>query len=122
MDLHLTPHIAGGLAGLERCERYLDRMPLAAERRHELLQRIASHAGVDAPEAMTELQQALAGQAVDRENPAYDSVRSRLALAFGLPRTEAGPVIATDVQARPRLFTVPPFNRTSMAPRSWLRK
>ncbi|HET6492152.1 MAG TPA: hypothetical protein VFG44_04185, partial [Burkholderiales bacterium] len=110
MDLHLTPHIAGGLAGLERCERYLERMPLAAERRRELLQRVASHAGTGAAEAMTELQQALAGQPVDRENPCFDSVRTRLALAFGLPRTEAGPVIATDVQERPRLFTVPPFN------------
>jgi membrane glycosyltransferase len=121
MDLHLTPHLAGGLAGLVRCDRYLDRLPLAAERRRELLQRAASGAGSGTVEAMTELHEAIARHPVDRENPAYDSVRSRLALAYGMPQTEAGPVIATDVQERPRLFTVPPFNRTSMAPRSWVR-
>ncbi|MBI4207915.1 MAG: glucans biosynthesis glucosyltransferase MdoH [Betaproteobacteria bacterium] len=122
MELRPAPELAGASARLECCERYVNRLPLAPERRRELLQQVAACRGGDAGEAMTELHQALAGQPVDRENPAYDSVRRRLALAYGVPQTEAGPVIATDVHQRPRLFTVPPFNRASMAPPLWLRE
>jgi membrane glycosyltransferase len=122
MDLHFTSHLADGLPGLERCKSYLDRMPLSPERRRELLQRVTSAAGAGPAAAMTELHHAISGYPVDADNPAYDTVRHRLALAYGLPQTETGPVIATDVQERPRLSTMPPFNRTSMAPRSWRRE
>ena len=122
MDLHLTPHVTGGLPGLGRCERYLERLPLAPERRLELLQQVASRGGAEPDAAMAELHRLLAGHTGESEHPAYDSVQRRLALAYGVPQTEVGPVIATDLQERPRLFTVPPFNRTSMAPRSWLRE
>jgi membrane glycosyltransferase len=122
MDLHFTPHLADGSRGLTQCERYLARMPISPERRRDLLQRVASRGATETADAMAELHAQLAAHSLDPERMAYDSVRRRLALAYGLPQTDAGPVIAQDVQERPRLFTVPPFNRTSMAPRSWLRE
>ena len=121
MDLHPTPHLTGGLPALERCERYLARLPLTPERRRELLEQVASRGALSVDQAMTELHRLLACYPASSEQPTYDSIRGRLKLAYGLPQTEAGPVIATDTQERPRLFTVPPFNRASMAPHSWLR-
>ena len=122
MDLRFTPHLADGSPALKQCERYLARMPLAVERRRDLLQRVANQGATEMPAAMSELHAQLAGHPCDAERCTYDSVRRRLALAYGLPQTDAGPVIANDVQERPRLFTVPPFNRASMVPRSWLRE
>ena len=122
MDLHLTPHLADGSPAHGQCERYLQRMPISPERRRELLQRVAKSGATETSRAMAVLHGELAGHPIDPERAAYDSVRRRLSVAYGLPQTEAGPVIANDVQERPRLFTVPPFNRTSMAPRSWLRE
>jgi len=122
MDLHPTPHLSGGLPGLERCERYLARLPLRPERRRELLREIAARGDAEPHAAMATLHRLLAGHDGKSERPAYDSVGRRMALAHGLPQTAQGPVIATDVQERPRLFTVPPFNRSSMVPRSWLRE
>ncbi|HEX6004635.1 MAG TPA: glucans biosynthesis glucosyltransferase MdoH [Burkholderiales bacterium] len=121
MDLHLTPHLTG-LPGIERCEQYLAGLQLPIERRRELLHEIAARGPADVETALREMHRLLAGHEGESLNPAYDSVQPRLALAYGLPQTEQGPVIATDVQERPRLFTVPPFNRSSMAPRSWLRE
>ena len=122
MDLHPTPPLADGPAALQQCERYLAGLPLSAERRRDILQRVAARGVSDVPEAMCELHSELAGHRVDEDRCAFDSVRRRLSLAYGLPQTDAGPVIANDRQERTRLFTVPPFNRTSMAPRSWLRE
>ena len=121
MELHLTPHLIRAAARLESCERYLDRLPLAPEERRELLLTACSRSGASPRDAMAELHRALAGGAIDRDNPAYASIERRLHLAYGAPQTDAGPVIATDTQQRPRLFTAPPVNRGSMAPRSWLR-
>lgn len=122
MDLHLTFQLGGESARLASCERYVSRLPLAPEARRELLLRAGACAGADPGAAMTELHEVLAGrQSVNRENPTYASVPRRLELAYGTPQTNAGPVIARDGQDRGRLFTFPPLNRASMAPRSWLR-
>lgn len=122
MDLHITPELTGGLSGLERCERYLDRMPISAEHRCELLKHVASSAASSTAEAMAQLHEAIAQYPVDRDKLVYRLVRRQLTFTYGLPQTDTEPVFATDLQECPRLFTVPPFNRSSMVPRSWLRR
>ena len=79
---------------MRQCERYLARMPLAAGRRRDLLQRVANRGATPLPEAMSELHAELAGHPCDADRCTYDSVRRRLSLAYGLPQTGAGPVIA----------------------------
>ncbi len=68
---------------------------------------------------MVELHQALARQVVERDNPAYASIRRRLDLVYGAPRMDAGSLITEDLQGGVRLNTTPAVNRTPMAPESW---
>lgn len=68
---------------------------------------------------MVKLHQALAIQVVERDNPAYASIRHRLDLVYGAPRTDAGSLLTEDLQGGVRLNTTPAVNRTPMAPESW---
>jgi len=97
---------------------YLDRLGLDPARRRELMARATGHAGDDAA-AMAAVHQALAGRGTPGDNPAYDSVRTRVTLGYVAPRTDAGPVLMRDVHGRERLDTTPPLVRGSMAPRAW---
>jgi len=103
-------------AGAAAAEQYVERLPLEAARRRELLARAGAQ---DDVAAMTAVHQGLAGRPVDPARPAYDSVRARVTLGYGVPRTPAGPVLMHDVQGRERLDTTPPLARGSMAPRAW---
>jgi membrane glycosyltransferase len=101
------------------CVGYVDRLPLAPEERRRLLIRAGTRGGADPRQATGVVHRALGTYVRDRTNPAYASLRRRLELAYGVPRTDAGPVITRDVQGRVRLATCPPIHRTSMAPRPW---
>ncbi|MCW5574867.1 MAG: glucans biosynthesis glucosyltransferase MdoH [Burkholderiales bacterium] len=92
-------------------ERYARRLPLDSARRQALLQQAG---GRDPQESMAGLHRALAGHDVDPGNPSYASVAPRLKLACGTPAGDS----ADNEHARhgARLPTMPPLNRSSMAP------
>ncbi|HSV17209.1 MAG TPA: glucans biosynthesis glucosyltransferase MdoH [Casimicrobiaceae bacterium] len=98
--------------------QYVERLPLEPARRRDLVARALAHDG-DAAAAMTAVHHALAGGRASGANAAYDSVRARVILGYGTPRTAAGPVLMRDVQGRERLDTTPPLARGSMAPHAW---
>ncbi len=98
--------------------RYVERLPVVAERRRELMAR-ALEPDQDPAHALQAVHQALAGGTAEHAVAAYDSVRARVALGYGAARTPAGPVLAHDAHGRERLGTTPPLARASMAPRAW---
>jgi membrane glycosyltransferase len=100
-------------------EAYLERLPLDDTRRAQL--RAAAAAAPDPQGGLAALHAALAGRDQPSEHPAFDSVAARLALALNGEANLRPALAATDVQGHPRLVTTPPFNRSSMAPRRWLR-
>jgi membrane glycosyltransferase len=97
--------------------RYLERLPLAPERRREMLGRALAYD--DPVRAMTSIHQSLAARPAESDHPAFDSVRARLVLGFGAAG-HAAPPLARDLQGTERLATTPPLARSSMAPRGWL--
>ncbi len=119
MELHPTRRLSDGLKPSQACRRYLYRLPIGSEQRRELLLRAARGGESDPRAEMIEVHRALAAHRVEEGNPAYDSVRRRLELAYGLPHEAAAPVIASDAQGRVRVVTTPPLERTSMVPGSW---
>ena len=68
---------------------------------------------------MTALHRSLAGQRIDKDNPAYASIQRRIELAY--PQQDCAPVPAMtrDVLGRERLPTAPPLVRSPMAARPW---
>ncbi len=120
MELHSAPRLIPGGAPDDRCARYLDRLPLGADRRRELLVRLRAY-GTRLREAMTELHQALGGHPAPSDDPALASQRRRLDLAFGESHAGEASAVATDVHGRARLVTTPPLARASMAPPTWTR-
>ena len=50
-------------------------------------------------------------------NSAFDSIAARLRVALERRGLRANGAAATDVQGHARLVTMPPLNRTPMAPR-----
>jgi len=121
-------------AGLpDNCDRYLERLPLSAERRASLSRQLA----VDGDTPMAALHRALAGEAgaapplaadLANLNPAYGSVAARLQLAF----TEAPvagqampaephqmPDVCTDGSGRTRIAIAPPLQRTPIVAHPW---
>ncbi|HYD59064.1 MAG TPA: glucans biosynthesis glucosyltransferase MdoH [Noviherbaspirillum sp.] len=119
---------SGELSGLRRAQRtgpqlgsYLDRLPLAAERRRDIEARAASS---PPHEAMANLHHALAGRHADRSNPAFGSIAARLQLAYDrrTPAEQpAGNVRQLDFERRKhvRMQFTPPVNRAPMAPHPW---
>ena len=103
----------------QACVDYVDRLPIAAEERRSLLSRSGHRAGTDPRDAVDALHGALGRPDRRPANPAYASVQQRLERAYGIPRTEAGPVIVQDAHGRVCLSTCPPIRRTSMAPKPW---
>ena len=116
----------------DNCDRYLDRLPLSAERRANLSKQLAA----DGAAPMTALHRALAGDAgtgaaADLANPAYGSVAARLQLAFtqapiagqASPADAADrhqmPDISTDDIGRARIAIAPPLQRTPIVAHPW---
>ncbi|WP_413436937.1 glucans biosynthesis glucosyltransferase MdoH [Sulfuriferula sp. GW1] len=121
MELHLATRLKHCFPGQSICERYLDRLPLAQERRYELLTQVAEQYPCNPQEAMTGLHTALAGSdhPVDTDTPALASICSRLAINHKTlplaPETIAGPA----VQAQICLPASPTIRRSTMAPLHW---
>ncbi len=119
MELYRTSRLRRSAVRSAACRRYIERLPLVAERRRELLIHAANGAHGNTRETMAELHRMLSGRSVESTNAAYASVRARLELYCGVPQTKAGPVVSRDVHGHVRLVTTPPLNRTSMAPKPW---
>jgi len=98
--------------------RYVERLPVAPERRREILARALAHEP-DAKAALTAVHHAIAARFGESACPACDSARARLVLGFGAAATVT-PNLVRDVQGEERLSTTPPLARSSMAPRDWL--
>lgn len=107
----------------ETSERYLDRLPLSAERRAALTAQL--EAGGDS--SMAAVHQALAAGSADGElsalahaNPAYGSVAARLQLAFAEPASaQQVPEIGTDAGGLSRIAIAPPLQRTPIVAHPW---
>ena len=112
-------HPAAGLKDASAIEAYLARLPLPAAEREALRARAA--AAPDLASGLAAVHAALAGGAATPGLPAFDSIAARLRLALGTHGVPAAPAAQTDLQGHARLVTTPPFNRSSMAPRAWLR-
>ena len=112
-------------------DRYLDRLPLSAERRANLSEQLAANGNA----SMTALHQVLASDAnhdakvlpeLASANPAYGSVAARLQLAFAQTAGQAGaieshqmPEISTDADGRARIAIAPPLQRTPIVAHPW---
>ncbi len=68
---------------------------------------------------MVQLHQALAGQGVERDNPAYASIRRRLDFGYGASRGDDGSASPEELPGEVRLHPTPAINRTPMAPQAW---
>ena len=112
MELHTSPRVNPEVA--RSCRRYLDQLPLSAERKRALLEVAQSEA--DAGRAMTRLHQALVGAPL-AEQEAFASIQRRL--EFAILETEAGRTACADPEAPSPLPTAPPVRRTPMAPTEW---
>ena len=97
--------------------RYLERLPLAGERRAVVFADALAQ-GVTPGRALTRVHAALAAPAADAINPAHATIGARLRLATAGPHGEAP--VARDVQGRERLETMPRLARSPMAPHAWL--
>ncbi|APV50027.1 glucan biosynthesis glucosyltransferase H [Betaproteobacteria bacterium GR16-43] len=117
MELHRPPGMSG--EALPVVEAYLDR--LGADEPLKARLREAARAAPDARAGLAAVHAALANDAAPGEVPAFDSIAARLALALNGDAAMRPSVSGTDLQGHVRLVTTPPFNRSSMTPRGWLR-
>ena len=111
-QLNTLPAVADALL------RYLERLPLAGERRAVMFADALTH-GVTPGRALARVHAALAAPAADAANPAHASIGARLRLATAGAHGETP--VARDVQGRERLETMPRLARSPMAPHAWLR-
>lgn len=127
MELHLTPRLKQRSA-TAACERYVDRLPVSAEQRRELL----ADAGMrplssevsgqgDESAAVHALQRRLgAGDgAAAQGGAAYGSVERRLQMAYGEPKAAGEPLLRRRPDGTVRLPTGPAPKRASMVPLPW---
>lgn len=121
MELPVASRLSARDPLLAVVERYLDALGLAAGERVPLRARLEAAAirePADDEAALAALHAVLSGSDAPDADPVRASVPARLAAAFGLaiPRS-ASP----RPRSRPRLPTMPPLRRTSMAPSDWLK-
>lgn len=109
MELYPAPGLKRGPVAPVACERYIERLPVDAGHRRELLLAAASARPED---AMAAVHRTLAGHSSGNANPAEQSQAARLAMA-------AGGATVTDAHGRSRLASTPPIRRTPMAPKPW---
>jgi membrane glycosyltransferase len=91
---------------------YLDRLPLSAAERTDILARARSDGG-DPRERFAAVHRALAGQAANGADAAHASIGRRLTPPSG------DVSIVNDAHGRQRLPTAPALARSSMVPRPW---
>ena len=116
MELRAPARLNRDAAPAAVCEAYLGALALAGDERASIA-RACAGAGADVAGAMRCVHGALAGGAVDPDNPALGSVRTRLALAGLENRGET--LIEDDPRRGLRLLSAPPIQRASMAPEPW---
>jgi membrane glycosyltransferase len=130
MELHTAASVTGDRSGghvtaRQLCARYLERLPLSAQRRREILNSLERRLGLRNADSTTadtaayslrEMHSQLAGDDADDRDPAYASVRSRLAMAGVRDLPDDAP---RRQHAAFRLSTAPPIRRTSMSPKPW---
>ncbi|MDR3391659.1 MAG: glucans biosynthesis glucosyltransferase MdoH [Sulfuriferula sp.] len=120
MELHSATRLNNTFAGQALCERYLDRLPLAPQRRRVVLTWLAAQSPASPREAMSLLHAALADpqQHSDPDNPATISVDARLAFDSGATVADTAAYrYAAPGQAH--LPIQPAIKRTTMAPLNW---
>src|SRR5690348_6329250 len=112
MELHTAARVDPEV--VRSCRRYLDQLPLSAERKRTLLE--VAQREPDAARAMARLHQALVGAHSFADQAAVASIRRRL--EFAAPDVEAQTACA-DSTAPSALPATPPVRRTPMAPTEW---
>lgn len=112
MELH--PPVRVNAEAARSCRRYLDHLPLTAERKRALLD--AAQREGDPGRAMTRLHHSLSGGSPFGEDGALAAIRHRL--EFAVPGVAARSRCAGSDGAAP-LPTTPPLHRTPMAPTRW---
>ncbi|HEX7045388.1 MAG TPA: glucans biosynthesis glucosyltransferase MdoH [Burkholderiales bacterium] len=116
MELRSAAGLArAGAAALDACLQYLERLPLAPERRRALLARAAEHAASGRPQTVASLHAALGATDIPWDDPARASLAARL----GLAARGAPPLARRDPRGHTRLETAPPLARTPIAPYAW---
>ncbi len=120
MELHTTSGLTDSRGRFDRCEAYLNRLPISEEKRRALMTRVRGMTSRNTRDAMANLHHALAKGDCAGENPAYCSIEQRLALAYGGDAND-GPQLAPERPPRLRLVTTPPLNRSSMVPQAWAK-
>jgi hypothetical protein len=112
MELH--PPVRVNAEAVRRCRRYLDQLPLPAERKRALLELAQTEADPD--RAMAKLHHALSGASRLGEEGTFASIRRRLECA--VPGVNARRRCAEADDASP-LPTTPRLHRTPMASTGW---
>src|SRR3982751_3564451 len=119
MELH-PPHQLNGLPAVaDVLLRYLNRLPLAGERRAVVFADALAHGG-SVGRALARVHAALAPDASTAVNAAHASIGARLRLAVGAAGEPAQVPVTRDLQGRERLETTPRLARSPMAPHGWL--
>ena len=119
MELHSAAQLRHGFPAWDICKRYLDRLPLAPERRRELLSRITARCALNRREAMAQLHAVLVGPTrhADPADPAFASVPVRQALGQGTLPT--GAETLSGASGPMPLPSQPAIRRRTMAPDDW---
>jgi len=118
MELHPAEQLSEAPGVAEVVQRYLARLPLAAERRAALAADALAQS-TSAAEALGRLHASLAASTANAANAAYATIGARLRLAVGVPRAPTGEVLTRDGRQRERLETTPRLARSPMAPHAW---
>src|SRR6185312_3389293 len=113
MELRAPARLNRDAAPAAVCEAYLGALALAGDERDAMV-RACAGGSADVAGAIRCVHGALAGGAVDADNPALGSVRTRLALGGLENRAET--LVEDDPRRGLRLISAPPIQRASMAP------
>ncbi|HEV7491287.1 MAG TPA: glucans biosynthesis glucosyltransferase MdoH [Rhodanobacteraceae bacterium] len=117
MELRAAARLNRDAAPAAVCDDYLASLALAPEDRARIAHACAG--AFDTRAAMTAMHRALADDSsADVANPAFASLRARLALA-GVNGRDHAEIVADDPRRGLRLISAPPIRRTSMAPEPW---
>ncbi len=119
MELHPPDQLNALPAVADVLLRYLNRLPLAGERRAVVFADALAHGG-SVGRALARVHAALAPDASTAVNAAHASIGARLRLAVGAPGAPAQVPVTRDLQGRERLETTPRLARSPMAPHGWL--
>jgi membrane glycosyltransferase len=102
----------------DRLARYVNRLAISYSDRARLLQSAQGDGG-ETSAAMCGMHAALGTGQKNDDDPAAASAAVRLRLGAGLTAAQSPAVVARDAHGRPRIATMPPLSRTSVAPEAW---